>query len=92
MKCTTPISYYKGINLLLCFTEEMLSTVCSQPINKHSKSAHARHRTLLMDNFNLKLPINLIKIFLELHCNLRLLLFVSPPAPYSLKISNYIVA
>lgn len=88
MKCTTPLSYYKGINLLLCLHR---GDAFHSLLTAHSKSAHARHRTILMDNFNLKLPINLIKIFLELHCNLRLLLFVSPTSPYSLKISDYIV-
>lgn len=30
-----------------------------------------------MDSFDLKLPINLAQTFLELHCNLRLLLLIS---------------
>lgn len=59
-------------------TEKMLSTGCSQPIHEHSKSTHARHRTLMMDSFDPKLPIHLIKTFLELNCNLKFFLLICP--------------
>lgn len=78
MKCTTQMRSVVRHRSTTMFTSRgcFLRVARGQSMNT-VKVTNTRHQSLLMDSFDLKLPIHLAKTFLELHCKLRLLLLTS---------------